>query len=714
MNALVVQKSPNLPNNLPQTFILDWKTEMYAMFALKYGEGNVDFDVVNDVLEDAIITNLFNPNMRLVNNYTRRVANTSLLDIYDFIIRTKPILAGNGVLFAQHSNGDNPEATWIANLMSLRKTLKKKMFQAQKDADNATTAEEKKKFERLYVKYNLGQGNIKIKINSLYGVLGYIKFMFYNIFLAQCVTATGQNIISSAACGFEAFITDNIPFLSMSEVRRFVKNCCIESQDNDRAIWLTSDKVPFVDLDTVCKRILKNCAFKVSEENESDIIAMITYSNAYARKLIMYKNNLAGLYSLPYFKGLIKDIMHRIPELLVPEIDKIQDSVAKEEFEEFWEFLRIFVVDEHPIYDRVRKNKYQSKKAVLYEDTDSNFLSLNRWVKYVENQVLSGEVITNNTTYVAVNLFGIILSRVVASTYETLTKSMNIDSEHRKLLIMKNEFYYSRILFVNKKKRYIGLQVIQEGNILKNGEGKPDIKGFDFIKSTTKPTLKKFYEDLSYEEILKAPEIDTRRIFRKIMQLESSIRQSLRNGDTQYFKQANVKRLEDYKNPFSTQGVKAVMIWNVLNPEYKIELPGDVDIVPINLEIGRRKVSSDKPMSTLAFVYLEPVAGDKSTYIYNDTKNLRKFQEKYPDVYDRLDKEILHNENPAIRGMGLSSIAKPKNPNIPIPEWFYDIMDADKIVNDGIKLYHPVLETLGLNILKTSSTTEHYSNMISI
>jgi hypothetical protein len=29
--------------------------------------------------------------------------------------------------------------------MSLRKTLKKKMFQAQKDADNATTAEEKKK-----------------------------------------------------------------------------------------------------------------------------------------------------------------------------------------------------------------------------------------------------------------------------------------------------------------------------------------------------------------------------------------------------------------------------------------------------------------------------------------------------------------------------------------------------------------------------------------
>ena len=47
-------------------------------------------------------------------------------------------------------------------------------------------------------------------------------------------------------------------------------------------------------------------------------------------------------------------------------------------------------------------------------------------------------------------------------------------------LQMKNEFYYQRILFVNTKKRYIGLQELREGNKLSGTIDDMDVKGFEF------------------------------------------------------------------------------------------------------------------------------------------------------------------------------------------------------------------------------------------
>lgn len=91
-----------------------------------------------------------------------------------------------------------------------------------------------------------------------------------------------------------------------------------------------------------------------------------------------------------------------------------------------------------------------------------------------------------------------------------------------------------------------------------------------------------------------------------------------------------------------------------------------------------------------------------------------QFADRYPEEFEKLKNEILLNPNNAIKTMGLNVIAKPKNSEIPIPEWFYEIMDMDKIVNDALKLFNPIMRSLGISVPKSGPQTEHYSNIVEL
>ena len=317
---------------------------------------------------------------------------------------------------------------------------------------------------------------------------------------------------------------------------------------------------------------------------------------------------------------------------------------------------------------------------------------------------MKNEVLENNfnkseteTEFICVNLMALFLAEVIDRGLHTFCKHMGTHKEHADLLYMKNEFYLSRILFVeNTKKRYISNSILQEGQLLQGGKGKPDIKGFDFRKSVTKEYLRKIYTQICEEDILRAEKIDVEQIYMKILAIRKEIEDSLRKGENRFFKQANVQIVSHYKEPYSTQGVTAVILWNTLNPDYAMELPTDCDICPI-------------------FELTGPIF-DKSRgkEKWSNEKFCMEFKERFPEEYARLEKEIYQNPNPLIRTMNLSSIAKPKNTDIPIPKWFDFIADYDKVVQDDINLFTPILKSLGLSGLKTNSQTEYITNLIEL
>lgn len=166
-------------------------------------------------------------------------------------------------------------------------------------------------------------------------------------------------------------------------------------------------------------------------------------------------------------------------------------------------------------------------------------------------------------------------------------------------------------------------------------------------------------------------------------------------GESTFFKQANVQIIEHYKNPYSTQGVVAVLLWNTLNPKYAMELPTDCDIIPIHELTG-------------------PKLNDNGKMKWANEEFVMEFKERFPEAYYNLEKNIYNNPNELIRNMGLTSLAKPKNEEIPLPEWFSFLLDTEKVVQDSLNLISPILKSLGLNGLKTNASTEYMTNIIDL
>ena len=178
-------------------------------------------------------------------------------------------------------------------------------------------------------------------------------------------------------------------------------------------------------------------------------------------------------------------------------------------------------------------------------------------------------------------------------------------------------------------------------------------------------------------------------------------------GNMEFFKQANVKKPEYYKNPYSTQGVCAIMLWNALCPEYAIHFPSDVNIVPIK-DLTYEKPSKKNKTGDAGLTRL---ISDKNP---TDFRMIKWYSEKYPEAYDNLYNNIYTSGNPLIRHMNLSSIAIPKNLDVELPEYITELFDVSSIINDTISLILPILKGVGVNSFQVTSTQEYMSNMISL
>ena len=76
-------------------FLKEWKQEQISLLKLVHPEW--DEDDIEKKLDKIIDKNLKNPLCALHNNYIHKMARTTVLDIYDYIHKTKPIMAGGGV-----------------------------------------------------------------------------------------------------------------------------------------------------------------------------------------------------------------------------------------------------------------------------------------------------------------------------------------------------------------------------------------------------------------------------------------------------------------------------------------------------------------------------------------------------------------------------------------------------------------------------------------
>lgn len=687
-----------MENYLQYSYIREWKEKISSIIRMRFSNEQISDKKIDSYLNNLIMTKAKDPRILLVNNYTNKVSRLTTLKLIEVIRGKNLICAGGGCLFLQHKEKRNILIEFILYIMQSRNDAKASRKLFEKGSDEWDDA------DRLQLAF-------KLVINSLYGCLGYPGFIMFNIFLAEAITNQGKHIITTAINAIENFLGDSMMYETPNDVYNVINKIDTEfysktkGKFSDKLIAMIGNEIDLKNLPQMClRRYLDHCIFAYSKDFVSNLYEIFKNMSVDELIIIYYKNNFLEFSRLNFMKEKIKNLILMNGPLAFCEDYAFKDNTCIELLEDIWSFYELFVLYDYPIYDRIRKAMYIDKTCSLYTDTDSVFVSLDRAVKYIKNEVFASVsesgMSDQNFTFTAANVILAIVNRMIAHSMQTLCRSLNITPEFAKMLKMKNEFFFSRIMFTDVKKRYISLALLQEGQVLNDGNGLPEIKGFDFIKAGTKKYVKDYYTKLCLEEILYPEEIKPARVFKKVLDLKYSMEDTISRGNMEFFKQANVKKPEYYKNPYSTQGVCAIILWNTLCPDKALEFPTDVNIVPIKEltfpKPSKAKKNSDKELNPL------------------NQKGILEFQRRFPDKYDLLYKNIYSNPNPLIKHINLTSIAIPKNIDYEIPEHIRYLYNIENVINDNLNLILPILKSIGINSLQATTNNSYMSNIVSL
>ena len=643
------------------SFIKEWRKINLDTLSRMYPE--IDPKDIKKFLNDQIDNNLVDPNCEIHNNYIHKSIKTSLLEVIEWIRTTNPICGGHGVFYKNQNEVVNALSQMIQKFLTSRKKFKGQL----------RFIKDKNSYE--YKTYDRKQLSEKIMANSIYGSLGNVMSFIYNAYTAPSVTGTGQSLISTTCTAFEAFMANNIAFNNINE--------CITYLDN-----IMNDKYKMDD--SFCRDVSMNevynhlvdMFYEYKPEYGSILMDYLYSVPQNMLNRIYYKNNLYEFSKHPEILELLENIVlnteefkdpNKLPEQIVPYLNKL------------WEYYNEFVLYNHFAFNRIQRLKNDKRKSVLTIDTDSNMINLNPWVEFMTDYIIKpndelSHRDSDQLRFISINTMAFVITNMIGTVLGKYTKDAYIPKDYRGFINMKNEFLFSRMVLASKKKKYITSVRLREGDEIY--PEKLDVKGFEFMKSSATEDTKKYFLNIIRKELIEnTGDIDIPSMLRRLEKLEAEILESLKDGDKKYLTPKSVKEENAYKQGYALreQGFRAICIWNYLYPDMSIELPAKVDIVKVTLD---------------------------------NEKNLEKLKTINSDIYNKIVKNIVNNINPEISEKLVPVIAIPRNID-KIPDWIIPFIDYDTITVDVLKKFYPVLESLGLQIIKTAKK-EYYSNIINI
>lgn len=581
-----------------------------------------------------------NRDVILYNNHREKKITIPIKKFLDYMEKTKPIIAGYGVLYEQHELL-NPNGLMLRKFKTERVKEKDKL----KIYENGS-------FEWLMA--NIAQNTEKTNMNSFYGCSGAPVSRFFNLFTAASTTLTGQLLISNSQQAFEAFNANNVKFESYSEMVNFIytiSNIPYTCGDVDLQLPYITDEMLYENLVDRFK--------KYDKKYESRIKTLIVTLTQHEKAMVYFRNNLFAFSATPYIKNKLLE-NYRLTQKFMNPIHPPED--VEERINELWEYYLQYVYFPQAPIGAARRLNTEKRKSVVLVDTDSNMVTVADWVDFSKEMIEKEDPSIFNTKdednmdYVIVNTISRVLTKMVNTTFHTLATNSNIREDKIPLLNMKNEYLFPRKVLGTTKKRYANITALKEGKFMNNAVS---VAGMDFMKSTTREETKQVMMDIVEKEMLLSNDIDVRRIRKKLNDFAEYIKQTLLDGEKSYLIPGRFKDPEAYKAPYSEQPVRAALAWNYTYPYDQINYDEDIDILHVNM--GN----------------VEDISGLETTH---------------PEIYKGLLR-VYNNSNPDISSKGITVFAIPRNQES-IPEWIRPYINVDKIVNTNISRADPLLNSL--------------------
>lgn len=441
-----------------KTFKETWVKENMKMFSRMYPE--LTKEQLKQFLEELFDERVNDRRLVMDNNHINKAVNSSILEIYEWIQATKPVIAGNGVFYRNQSISQNPTAVMINKFLTRRKFFK----------DTMKTYKEGTYEYETYDRLQLAE---KVNANSIYGVLGYVRSFFYNLYTATSVTSTGQSLISTSVSAFEQFMTNSVKFLDVDDFRHHVYLVLSEDYELNEKLLVDVPKEKLI------ARLLS--MFLNDKGKDKEVIQFVTQTISQLKQKevnrIYYKNNIYAFTSIPDVKKIWVRIFENVGEFKDP--NHVPDNI-KEDLDYLWDLYKEFVVYNHFAFNRIERLKTHTRRSVVAEDTDSTMINLNPWVEYVFTHIGEGnkKILSkdyNEVRFAAINTLCYILTKYITLVLDTYTARANVLPDYQKYINMKNEFLFSRLILSPVKKRYISTVRLREGKEF--WPEKIDIKG---------------------------------------------------------------------------------------------------------------------------------------------------------------------------------------------------------------------------------------------
>jgi hypothetical protein len=681
-------------------FINLWKSEMIE--TLQKIDPLFSNEDIADTLDSTLKESMQIPKVTLDNNYTGETKDSNMLSVFDWVLERKPLIAGNATFYKNQSEAINPVAKMIDDFLATRKAIKKEMFKVEDKTSD------------LYKDLDRAQQNQKILANSYYGASGMPKSAFYSTWSGPATTGTAQSVISTTETLFEGFLVDNYKFIDINEcfhymntiigedykLPKFIKHKSVdETLCRLRGMFFEDDYLD--DFDEIISKYLSSLSktevTKIYYKNN-----IVEFTRNHYEILTLYDEIFSSVKNYEYAKTVddipvellskfssgddtkrVKDYNNFVNNQFFMDPNSPPDTI-KETLERLNSYYMDCVYVPFLSIDRIHRLKYFPRKTVCIVDTDSNILALDAWVNFCRKEVLHGHYgrSDENNKFIIINAMAYFITSAVRNILDLYGLNSYIPDGYRSKFNMKNEFYFDKLVIGKKKKRYISSIKLREGNLL--DPYKPDVKGFEFMKATTSEHAKKRFDNIVRNHILESDIPNTSGILKDLRDFDNEIRNSILCGDTTYLPLGNAKDLSAYKKPYSQQGVRGAIAWNIIYPDRAISFPSKVSLLKLNI-------------FTL--------------------DNIEDLQNTDPRIYNIIRNEIFGCKIKDIADKGLQVLAIPGNESI--PEWCQPYIDYNTVINNIVGQFKGVLEVFGIDCPEVGKTiksvnrkTKKFSNIV--
>ena len=297
------------------------------------------------------------------------------------------------------------------------------------------------------------------------------------------------------------------------------------------------------------------------------------------------------------------------------------------------------------------------RKRIALMDTDSTMIIISNEIKLLRSVI--EEIGLDEINKIPEDFLWYTHSNIVATiSCAIIDKSLNLYKEYRhvlpeytKLKHLKNEFLYKVFLLTTRRKNYLGLMNLKEGEAF--AKPKRDVKGLGFIKSNFNQELCEFVEGIVDKYIL-VETTNVKKIQDEIRNFKDTLIGDLRSNAGKRFyetKKLNetLELVAQKERGTSDYRYKACMATAIMKLTPEIDLPGNFILVPIDIsdsELFAKKYPVEYKAIT-SYNGLNQILADEQTYNimqgYTDINRQLGLVGEWEDMYVKYMTTICHH-----------------------------------------------------------------------